>query len=134
MRATGSLSKPLVILALAIVPFFVFLGTADSVRINGELVSDNRFNLGGLIMAVIGLCMAFGILRSSAPGDGKRKALAAVAGLLCLVQVANSIDVIRIDPLDWIMPGRNAPAEQHSALYDHAIGHRQNADIPPDVA
>lgn len=112
-------SKPLIVFALAIVPFFLFLGTTESVRINGELVSDNRFNLGGLIMALIGLGMVFSMLRPSAPKDGQRKALAAVAGVLCLVQVANSIDVIRIDPLDWIMPDRNLPALQYSALADN---------------
>ncbi|WEK03420.1 MAG: hypothetical protein P0Y65_14615 [Candidatus Devosia phytovorans] len=112
-------SKPLIVLALAILPFFLFLGTTDSVRVNGELVSDNRFNLGGLVMAVIGLGMVFGMLRPSAPRDGLRKALAALAGLLCLVQVANSVDIIRIDPLDWIMPDRNLPELQYSGLADN---------------
>lgn len=112
-------SKPIIALALAIIPFFLFLGTTNLVTVNGEVVSDDRFNLGGLIMAVIGLVMVFGILRPSAPKDAARKGLAVVAGILCLVQIANSVDVIRIDPLDWVMPDRNLPELQYSGLADN---------------
>lgn len=112
-------TQPLIALALAIIPFFLFLGTTEMVRVNGEVVSDNRFNLGGLIMAVIGLVVVFGVLRPSAHKDAARKAVAAVAGLLCLVQIANSVDVIRIDPLDWIMPDRNLPELNYSGLADN---------------
>ena len=112
-------SKPLVALALAIIPFFLFLGTTDMVRVNGEVVSDNRFNLGGLVMAIVGLVIVWGVLKPSAPKDATRKSVAVIAGLLCCVQIANSIDVIRIDPLDWIMPNRNLPALQYSALADN---------------
>lgn len=109
-------TKPLVALSLAIIPFFIFIGSTDTVTINGELVSDNRFNLGGLIMAGIGLAMVFAVLRPWARTTVKAKAIAAVAGLLCLVQILNSIDVIRIDPLDWIMPDRHLPALTYSSL------------------
>lgn len=112
-------SKPLIALALAIIPFFLFLGTTDMVTVNGEVVSDNRFNLGGLVMAIAGLVIVWGILKSSAPKDAARKSVAVIAGLLCCVQIANSIDMIRIDPLDWIMPDRNLPALQYSALADN---------------
>ncbi|MFN3500647.1 MAG: hypothetical protein ACK4ZJ_00155 [Allorhizobium sp.] len=112
-------SKPLIVLALAIIPFFLFLGMTNQLTVNGEVVSDNRFNLGGLIMAVIGLCMVFAILRPSAPRDAARKVLAALAGILCLVQIANSVDLIRIDPLDWVLPDRNLPELQYSELADH---------------
>ncbi len=114
-------SKPLIALALAIIPFFLFLGTTNLVTVNGEVVSDDRFNLGGLIMAAIGLFIVFGILRPSAPKDAARKGLAAVAGILCLLQIANSVDVIRIDPLDWVMPDRNLPELQYSGLADNDI-------------
>jgi hypothetical protein len=114
-------SKPLIALALAITPFFLFLGTTNLVTVNGEVVSDDRFNLGGLIMAAIGLFIVFGILRPSAPKDAARKGLAAVAGILCLLQIANSVDVIRIDPLDWVMPDRNLPELQYSGLADNDI-------------
>lgn len=114
-------SKPLIVLALAIIPFFLFLGTTNQLTVNGEVVSDDRFNLGGLIMAVIGLCMVFAILRPSAPKDAARKGLAALAGILCLVQIANSVDLIRIDPLDWVMPDRNLPELQYSKLADNDI-------------
>lgn len=112
-------SKPLIALALAIIPFFLFVGPTDTVTINGEVVSDNRFNLGGLVMAIVGLGMVFSALKPSAPKDAARKGVAAIAALLCLVQIANSIDVIRIDPLDWIMPDRHLPALRYSALADN---------------
>ncbi|KAA0971968.1 hypothetical protein FPY71_02250 [Aureimonas fodinaquatilis] len=112
-------SKPALALALAIVPFFLFLGTTNLVTVNGEVVSDNRFNLGGLIMAIVGLVIVFGVLRPSAPKDAARKGLAAVAGILCLVQVANSVDAIRVEPLDWVMPDRHLPELQYSGLADN---------------
>lgn len=112
-------ARPLIALALAIIPFFLFIGSTNMVTVNGEVVSDNRFNLGGLVMAIVGLLLAFAILKPSAPKDAPRKALGVVAGLLCLVQIANSFDVIRIDPLDWIMPDRNLPELRYSALADN---------------
>lgn len=112
-------TTPLIAISLALVPFFLFIGSTDTVTINGEVVSDNRFNLGGLVMAIAGLGMVFGILRPSAPKDAARKGVAVIAALLCLVQIASSVDVIRIDPLDWIMPDRHLPALQYSALADN---------------
>jgi hypothetical protein len=112
-------SKPIVALALAIIPFFLFLGTTNLVTVNGEVVSDDRLNIGGLIMAAIGLVMVLNTLRPSASKDAARKGLAVVAGVLCLVQLANSIDIIRIDPLDWVMPDRHLPEPQYSGLADN---------------
>lgn len=112
-------SKPLIALLLAVLPFFVFIGSTNSVTVNGELVTDDRFNLGGLIMAIIGLGIVWNVLRPSAPKDGLRRGLAVVAGVLCLVQVANSIDVIRVEPLDWVMPDRNLPALNYVGLADN---------------
>lgn len=112
-------TKPLIALALAAIPFFVLVGTTSTVTVNGEVVSDNRFNFGGLVMAFIGLAIVFGVLRPSAPRDPARKGVAMVAGLLCLVQVANSTDLVRIEPLDWIMPDRHLPELQYSGLAEN---------------
>lgn len=112
-------TKPLIALALAVIPFFLFIGSTDMVTVNGEVVADNRLNLGGLVMAVAGLILVFRVLKPSAPKDAARKGIAVVAGLLCLVQIANSVDVIRIDPLDWVMPDRHLPELQYSALADN---------------
>lgn len=112
-------SKPLIALALAIVPFFVFIGTTDTVTVNGAVVSDNRFNLGGLIMAAIALGMVWSVLRPSAPRDEGRKGLAVVAGLFCALQIVSSIDVIRIDPLDWVFPDRHLPTLQYAGLSEN---------------
>ncbi len=113
-----SLTTPLVALALAIIPFFVFLGASNTVTLNGEVVADSRFNLGGLIAAVIGLGLVFSTWRSPATSSGLRKGLAALAGVLCLVQVANAVDLVRIEPLDWVMPDRDLPALEYSGLRD----------------
>jgi len=59
------------------------------------------------------------VLKPSAPKDGARKGIAVIAALLCLVQIANSLDIVRIDPLDWILPDRHLPALQYSALADN---------------
>ncbi|EKF61547.1 hypothetical protein QWE_00045 [Agrobacterium albertimagni AOL15] len=112
-------SKPLIALALATIPFFVLVGTTSTVTVNGQIASDSRFNIGGLIMALIGLAIVFGVLRPSAPRDPARKSIAAAAGLLCLVQIANSIDLIRIEPLDWVMPDRHLPELQYSGLAEN---------------
>lgn len=111
-------SRPLIALALAVIPFFLFIGTTSTVTVNGETVSDSRFNIAGLVMAVIGIGLVFGVLRSSRD-DTARKALAAVAGLLCLVQIASSLDVVRIDPLGWIFPDRHLPELQYSGLAEN---------------
>lgn len=113
------LYKPLIALILAIVPFFLFLGVTDTVTVNGEVVSDNRFNLGGLVMVVIALGIVWSVLRPSAPRGIARQGVAMVAGLFCALQIASSIDVIRIDPLDWAIPDRHLPTLQYTALADN---------------
>ena len=112
-------SHLLIAFVLAIVPFFVFIGVTDSLTVNGKIVSDNRFNVGGLHMAIIGLGIVFRILRSAATRDAKSKVVATGVGLLCFVQIANSIGIVRIEPLDWIMPDRHLPELQYSALADN---------------
>lgn len=107
---------PLIALLLGVLPFFLFLGATNTTTLNGEVIADDRFNLLGLVMAIVGLVLVYRVLRPSAPNDGARKGLAAVAGLICAVQLANSADLVRIEPLDWIMPDRNLPALQYAGL------------------
>lgn len=107
-------SKPLVALALAIIPFFVFLGVSNVSTVNGAVVSDTRFNFGGLVMAVIGLGLVWDTIKLRARKDVPRKALAAVAGVCCLLQLASSVDAVRIDPMDWINPDRSLPVLEYA--------------------
>lgn len=108
-------SKPLLALAFAILPFFLFVGSTNVTTINGEVVVDSRFNVLGAVLGLAGLWIAFRAFRSPA-GDGAVKGSAAAAGILCVVQLASAVDLIRIDPLDWINPDRDLPALQYSGL------------------
>lgn len=105
---------PLIAILLGVLPFFVFLGSSQTVTINGDVVRDDQFNLFGVVLAVIGLWLAFTVLRPSAPRDMARKALAVVAMLLCLVQLAASFGLIR--PLDWFNPDSDLPPLAYNGL------------------
>lgn len=108
-------SKPLLALAFAILPFFLFVGSTNMTAINGEVVADSRFNLLGTVLGIAGLWIAYRAFRSPV-SDGAVKGVAAVAGILCIVQLASSFDLVRIDPFDWINPDRDLPAPQYSGL------------------
>lgn len=92
----GRFRTPLIILALGVIPFFVFIGASSSTTVNGQVVSDSRFNLAGLVMGLIGAGMAFSALRRPDRDDKLRLGLIAVAGLVCLVQVAHSVEIIKL--------------------------------------
>lgn len=112
-------SKPIIALILALAPFFLFFGTTNTVTVNGEIVQDSQFNLGGLLMGLIGLGIAFSVLRTSAPKDKAAKVLAAIAGFASIVQMANAVELVRLKPLDWIFPDRNLPQLVYSGLADN---------------
>ncbi|WIY52160.1 hypothetical protein O9Z70_11880 [Devosia sp. YIM 151766] len=107
---------PLIAVLLGILPFFVFLGCSQTVTVNGATVRDEQINLVGMVLAVAGLGLAFTVLRPSAPRDSARKILAAVAGVLCLLQLAASLDLIR--PLDWLTPDSDLPPLAYNGLSD----------------
>ena len=86
--------------ALGILPYFLFLGSSSTTRINGEVVRDEQFNLLGVILAAIGISIAIKVLRTSVPGDPLRAGLAVVAALICVLQLAASFDMVR--PLEWL--------------------------------
>jgi hypothetical protein len=87
---------PLVILALGVIPFWFFIGSTSSTTINGEVVSASRLNFAGVIMGLIGAVMAFKALRDGDRGDMLRLGLIALAGVLCLVQMAHSVGIITV--------------------------------------
>lgn len=105
---------PLIAILLGVLPYFIFLGSSQTVTINGTMVRDEQFNLLGIVLAVIGLWLAFTVLRPSAPKDAARKALAGIAALLCLVQFAASVGLIR--PLDWLTPDSDLPSLAYDGL------------------
>src|SRR5690606_1638888 len=87
---------PLIILALGIVPFWLFVGSTSTTTVNGQVVSDHRFNIAGLVLGLIGAGMALRALREGARGDGRRLGLIVAAGIVCLLQVAHSVGVITL--------------------------------------
>lgn len=108
--------KPLIALLLGGLPFFLFIGSTSTTVVNGELVAESRFNLGGVILALIGIGLAWSVLRERGERLGARKALAGLAALVCVVQLVSATDIYRIAPMDWLMPDRHLPAPQYGGL------------------
>ncbi|MFB9968575.1 hypothetical protein ACFFMP_00180 [Pseudoroseomonas cervicalis] len=108
-RNWRGLRRPLVAIALGLLPFWLFLGFSNEVRVNGELVGGSRFNLGGLILAGIGLSMAVGVLRET-PRWAPRLALAALAVPICLAQLAISAELVSVERLRLMLSGPPQPA------------------------
>lgn len=105
---------PLIAIVLGVVPFFIFLGSSQTMTVNGVTVRDEQFNLLGIALAIIGLWLALTVLRPSAPRDFPRKILAAVAVLLCLLQLATSFGFVR--PLEWFAPASDLPPLAYRGL------------------
>lgn len=89
------LFTPVFALFLGLVPFALFIGSVDRVAVNGALVAEQRFNVFGLFAALLGLWLAFTVLRPSAPRDALRKGIAALALLACALQLATALDLVR---------------------------------------
>ncbi|WP_159999326.1 hypothetical protein [Roseomonas sp. 18066] len=102
------LRRPLVAIALGLVPFWLFLGFSNEVRVNGALVGDSRFNLGGLAMALIGIGLAIGTLRER-PRRLPPLVLAALALPICLLQAAVSAEFLSVERLRAVVMGPPSP-------------------------
>ncbi len=87
---------PAIILALGLVPFWLFIGFSSSSTVNGQTVSEINFNVAGLVLGLIGAGMALSALRTDRRGDGLRVALIAAAGLICLLQLAYSVGLVSL--------------------------------------
>lgn len=91
------LRPPLTSLVLGILPLWLFAGTSESFSVNGQLVSQSRFNILGLVLAGIGLAITARLLWNDGPWAQRwlpRTALAAVAAAICLVQLAYSVGIV----------------------------------------
>ena len=87
---------PFVILALGLIPIWLFIGSTSTTTINGKIVSDQSFNIAGLVLGLIGAGKAFAALREGVRADPLRSGLIAVAGAVCLLQVAHSVGLIAL--------------------------------------
>lgn len=91
------LRPALIGLALGILPLWLFMGTSESYSVNGQLVSQSRFNILGVVMAGIGLAMMVKLLWHDGPWSERwlpRTLLAVVAAVICAVQLAYSVGLI----------------------------------------
>lgn len=96
------LRPPLIGLVLGILPLWLFVGTSESYSVNGQLVSQSRFNLLGLVLAGIGLAMVVRLLWNDGPWAERwlpRTVLAAIAVMVCLAQLAYSVGLLDLSRL-----------------------------------
>ena len=103
-------------LALGVVPFFLFVGTSQTVTVNGSVVRDEQINFLGAVLAIVGFGLALRVLLLRTP---KALVSALAAGLalpVCLLQLATSFDLVR--PADWLNPDSDLPPLLYSGLSD----------------
>lgn len=99
--------RPLAAAVLGALPFLVFEGTSQTSRVNGETVLDRRFNILGLVLAVIGIGVAIEALRRR---PGPAAVIAAIlAVLVCLAGAASSLDLLPRGSAAAHGPERPAP-------------------------
>ena len=94
------LKTPVYALILGILPIWLFAGFGNRLVVNGQLVQDDRFNVLGIILAIIGLTMAFRMLRDDRGSQyrwGPRTALGIIAALVCIAQIGLSAGLYRLD-------------------------------------
>src|SRR5690606_7036681 len=89
-RVSG-LKTPIIALALGVSPFFLFVGSSQTVTINGAVVRDEQFNFVGAILALVGLGLAARTLLSRGHKALVSKGVAGLAALVCLLQLAASL-------------------------------------------
>lgn len=87
---------PAIVLALGLLPFWLFIGSSSSTTVNGQIVSESHFNIAGLVLGLVGAGMALSALRNDRRGDGLRVAMIVAAGLICLLQVAYSVGLVSL--------------------------------------
>ena len=96
------LRRPLFALLLAMLPFWLFLGTTQQASVNGIKVQDSSFNILGLILAIAGLVMAVKMLKNDGSyGEPSRwwarSVLCVVAALLSVFQIGQSAGLYNVN-------------------------------------
>ncbi len=94
------LRQPLIAMLLGILPLWLFVGMSQTTTVNGQVVQDSSLNLLGVILAIAGLVMVFKMLRDDRsygrqPRWWPRTILAILAGLVCALQVVQSLGLYR---------------------------------------
>lgn len=86
-----ALRAPLVALLLGLVPFMVFVGASNTVRVNGKVVQDDQFNILGLVLAAIGLVLALRFMVATTPRSRAGIVVSALAMAACTAQIGASL-------------------------------------------
>jgi len=104
----------LIALALGILPFFLFLGTSQTVTVNGAVVRDEQFNILGVVLAIVGIGLSLRIFLSPVRRTLPNTLVTGLAVSVCLLQLAASFDLVR--PANWLSPESDLPALHYSGL------------------
>ena len=92
---------PAIILALAILPGWVFVGTTSTTVVNGVVIWDEKLNFLGAGCALIGLKMAASALMRRERRDRLRSAGIVFAAVACIAQLAHSLEIL--DTVRWYL-------------------------------
>ncbi|WP_395678705.1 hypothetical protein [Inquilinus sp.] len=120
------LRAPLIAILLGLLPFWLFVGMSQTTKINGEVVQDSSLNVLGIVLAVIGIVIAFKMLRDDGsfgqpPRWWARTVLAIVAILLGLFQGVYSLGLVRLSDIEVAIMGRPAPPPSTYAGLDPGL-------------
>jgi hypothetical protein len=94
------LRQPLIAMLLGILPLWLFVGMSQTTTVNGQVVQDSSLNVLGVILAIAGLVVVFKVLRDDGAYGHQarwwpRTILAILAGLICILQVVQSLGFYR---------------------------------------
>jgi hypothetical protein len=91
--------RPLIALALGLLPLMLFGGASSKTTVNGQVVQDSQFNVLGLLLAVVGLVIAWRCVVASGGNRLLRSSLAGVAAIVCVIQLALSAGFFTLEHL-----------------------------------
>lgn len=131
-----------VILLLALLPFFLFMGETNTIREHGRVVGEQRLNHLGFILAAVGLGLALTLVfrRSlserldAEPSPRRARIMAALLALFCLGQMALTVELVRLEPLEDIWADASDEIQDRIAIWRglRPPAARDGAGLPED--
>lgn len=91
--------RPLAALALGFSPLLLFGGASSKTTGNGQVVQDSQFNVLGLLLAIVGLVIAWRCVVASGGNRLLKSSLAGVAAVICVIQLPLSAGLLRLEHL-----------------------------------
>lgn len=108
---------------MGLLPFLLFVGSTNTVDVNGVRVREDSFNLLGLILAVIGIVLAMRSIRPLPGVTRLRPILAVFAIVVCLVQILVSIGLLSTRPIvSALWPDSDLPPLTFTELNEGNLG------------